>query len=184
MSKNNFSDIVLDIETLSLRPNALVLSVSAIGFNPMEITTNFSNNSTLDILLNLDDQPNRDINDDTVSWWSRQNPIIQKKVFGEEGRISVVEAIDQITKFCWLKDRIWIQGPTFDVPVLNNLFEEYGKGLPWAYHTIRDSRTLLDLIPIESESATHDSLADCIRQAIMIQKALSGLGVKQFARAK
>jgi hypothetical protein len=67
---------------------------------------------------------------------------------------------------------------------LNSLFEEHGKGLPWAYHTIRDSRTLLDLIPIESASATHDSLADCIRQASMIQKALSGLSVKKFARMR
>ena len=51
--------IMLDIESLSLQPNAQILSISAIKFNPFEITKDFSSNPKLDILLDLDEQANR-----------------------------------------------------------------------------------------------------------------------------
>jgi hypothetical protein len=183
MSKS-MTDITLDIETLSVRPNAQVLSISAVGFNPFEITTDFTDNPKLDILVSLDGQEHRDVQDDTVWWWSMRSPEVQAKIFNEVGRLAVPEALDQLIKFCWQKNRIWCQGPTLDITVLTHLFEEHGKGVPWGYGAVRDSRTLLDLVYIEAPEATHDSLEDCIRQTKMVQEALSKLGITKFVRNK
>ena len=171
---------MLDIETLGLRPNSQILSIAAIKFNPFEITTDFSANPKLDILLNLDEQPNRHQDEDTIFWWSKQDPIVQAKIFNEEGRLSVNEALDQIMKFCWQAPTIWAQGPQFDICVLNHLYAEHGRGIPWKYNNIRDSRTVLSLVDIEKPIVTHDSIDDVIRQTKLIQEALKKLGITKF----
>jgi hypothetical protein len=179
-----YTDITLDIETLSLKPNALILSISAVAFNPFEITTDFSNNPTMDLLLDFDKQQHRDVNPSTVDWWSKQDEKVKNKIFSDTGRIPIPEAIGQLIKFCWLKDRIWCQGPTFDVTVLANIFDEYEKTLPWPYNAIRDSRTLLDLYNVQQPPVTHDSIEDCIRQTMGVQQALRGLSVTEFMRKR
>ncbi|VVC05798.1 3' exoribonuclease, RNase T-like [uncultured archaeon] len=102
----SYSDVMLDIETLALKPNATVLSIAAVGFSPFENTVDFSNNPKLDLLLDVDAQKNRIDDDDTISWWSKQDPKIIEKIFSLEGRISPQEALKQLTKFCWIKQRI------------------------------------------------------------------------------
>jgi hypothetical protein len=180
----NYTDIMIDIETLSVKPNAQVLSIGAVAFDPFEITTDFSNNPKLDLLLNIDEQANRDVQDETIWWWSMREPEVQARIFSETGRTSVNDALDQLIKFCWLKDRIWAQGVTLDITVLTNLFEERNKGIPWKYHTVRDSRTLLDLFPVTQPPVTHDSIQDCFRQVMGVQQALNGLHITSFNRIK
>ena len=126
-----FSDITLDIESLSVKPNAQVLSISAIAFNPFEITTDFSLNPKLDLLLTLEEQEGRDIQDQTVWWWSMREPEVQEKMFSDVGRTSVDNSLEQLGKFIWQKERIWCQGPTLDITVLTDLYEFRGKNAPW-----------------------------------------------------
>lgn len=180
----NYTDVMLDIETLSVRPNAQVLSISAVGFFPFDKKPDFSTYPSIDMILEMDEQDKRDIQEDTVRWWNYREPEVIAKIFAEDGRTPLDEALDTLTKFCWQRERIWCQGPTLDITVLTHLFEERGKGAPWAYHTVRDSRTLLDLTPVEQPPVTHDSLQDCFRQVIGVQQALKKLGITQFVRTK
>ena len=171
---------MLDIETLSLKPNAQILSIAAIKFNPFEITTDFEKNPKLDILLNLDEQIHRDQDEGTLDWWSRQDEKVRDKIFSDLGRLSIDEALTQLTKFCWLVPTIWANGPQFDICVLNSLYAEYNRGIPWRYNAIRDSRTIFSLADIENPIVTHDSIEDVIRQVKMVQEALKKLKVIQF----
>jgi len=180
----NFTDITIDIETMGVKPDAQILSISAIAFNPFEITTDFTTNPKLDLLLSLDEQAHRSQDDDTCWWWTMRSPEVQAKIFNDVGRVPVPEALDSLIKFCWQKNRIWCQGPTLDITLLTHIFAEYGKGVPWGYGAVRDSRTLLDLVYIEAPEATHDSIEDCIRQTKMVQEALSKLGITRFVRNK
>jgi len=174
---------MVDIETLDTKPTAQVLSISAIGFNPFELTTDFSLNPKFDILLSLEGQESRSINEQTILWWSNRSPEVQSKIFSDVGRLAVTEALDQLTKFCWLKaNRIWCQGPTLDITVLTNLYEEYGKGVPWNYGNVRDSCTLLDLVEVVQPEVTHISIEDCIRQCMGVQQAIKKLGITKFTR--
>jgi hypothetical protein len=176
----NNSAIMLDIESLSLQPNAQILSIAAIKFDPFEITVDFSNNPKLDILLDLEEQVNRHQDENTILWWSKQDKKVQAKIFNEEDRLSINETLNQLTKFCWQMSTIWCQGPTFDITVLNNLYAEYGRGIPWKYNAIRDSRTVLSLVDIENPIVTHDSIEDVIRQAKLVQLAIQKLGIIKF----
>ena len=89
----NYSQIMIDIETLSTQPNATILSISAVAFNPFEITTDFSNNPKFDVLVDLESQSNREISNDTIEWWSKQPEITRAKIFNENGRIPLHDAL-------------------------------------------------------------------------------------------
>ena len=180
----NLTDVTLDIETLSLKPNAVVISISAIVFDPFMINDHFDDNPKLDLLLDINEQESRHIQEETVDWWLKQDKTVQEKLFSLNNRVSVNDALDQLTKFCWLKERVWCQGPTFDMTILQNLYDEYHKCLPVEYWRIRDSRTLLDLIDVNQPIVTHDSLNDCIRQTMGIQQVLKKLNIKKFQRYK
>jgi hypothetical protein len=177
-----YTDIMIDIETLGTTPNAQVLSIAAVAFNPFEITTDFSENPTLDLLLTLEDQQNRHVDDGTLVWWSKQSHEVQDRIFGESDRVSIVESLEQLSKFCWLKNRIWAQGITMDICILTDLYGEHKKSVPWNYGAVRDSRTLLDLYSVNQPLVTHDSLADVLRQISGTQQAIKGLGITKFVR--
>lgn len=178
------NSIMLDCETLSTSPDAVILSIAAVEFNPFEITTDFSKNKTLDILINIDEQVQlgRVIDDSTVTWWGQQPQDVQNKLFAEEGRLSVISALTELRKFCWNKDRIWCQGTDFDISLLNNAYTQTKQPKPWKYWQVRDSRTLLDLIDVSQPTVTHDSIEDCKRQVMGVQQVLDKLNVKRFIR--
>ena len=177
------SSKMIDIETLGTQPNAAILAISAVAFDPFEITTDFSLNPKFDVLIDLESQPNREISEETLEWWSKQSPITRDKIFSDENRISLKEALEQLTKFVWnTTSKIWVQGVSLDIPVLDHAFNEQKISVPWGYHQIRDSRTLLDLVFVEQPPVSHDSIDDCYRQIIGVQKALQKLGITQFVR--
>ena len=180
---NNYNHIMLDIETMSIKPNAMVLSIAAIAFDPFEITTDFSKNPQLDLLLSLEEQSSRDVQEVTAWWWQQRDQSVRDKIFGDDNRVLVVDALQQLSKFVWMKNTIWCQGPTLDITVLTDLYESNNLSVPWKYHVVRDSRTLLDLVEIEPEpDATHDAIEDVVRQSKLVQKALKKLGVTKFVR--
>ena len=174
--------VTIDIETLSTQPNATILSISAIHFDPLKITEDFSDNPKLDLLLDIEEQTNRHIDENTVQWWGQQDPNVQAKIFAEENRVPVKNALEQLIKFVWGKDQIWAQGTTFDITILENILKEYNLCVPWKYWQVRDTRTLLDLVEVIQDPVTHDSMEDVIRQCKGTQQALSKLNVKKFIR--
>lgn len=179
----NYNHITLDIETMGVKPDTKVLSIAAVAFDPFEITSDFSQNPKLDLLVNIDEQENRTIDEETIWWWSQREQSVRDKIFGEKNRVSVADALDLLIKFCWQKSTVWCQGPTLDITVLTHLFEEHNKGVPWKYNVVRDSRTLLSLVEIEDEpEATHDAIQDCYRQCRMTQRAIKKLGISKFAK--
>lgn len=183
-TQDNYPSVMIDIETMGVKPNCKVLSISAVGFNEFDKNPKPETYPMLDLLLSLEDQANRTEDQDTIWWWSKREPEVIEKIFAEQGRIPLDEALNRLTKFCWQRERIWCQGPTLDATVLTHLYEERNKGVPWPYNIVRDSRTLLDLVEVEQPPVTHDSIQDCFRQVIGVQQAIKKLGIKKFIRVK
>lgn len=177
---NKYTDCMIDLETLSIRPNAVVLSISALGFNPFVQYENYTDCPNLHMLLDIDSQKDREIDPFTVEWWNRQDKNIIDKIFSSENRITVPEALEKLTKFTWGCKRIWAQGTDMDISVLKNLYEWNGQSVPWYYGTFRDCRTVLDLAVTEESKTTHDSSEDIIRQTKKLQEALSKLKITKF----
>ena len=180
------TDIMIDIETLDTQDSSAILNIAAIKFDPFDDYSDkkIQEGQNIDFLISIEPQLDRTINDDTIQWWGNQPVEIQEIVFREENRIDLHSALVELTKFCWQRaKRIWAQGPQFDINILNHAYKSLSITPPWEYHSIRDSRTLLDLAdPMISYEANHVALSDCWGQILKVQSVLRTLKVTNFQR--
>lgn len=173
---------MVDLETLGTRPDAAILTVGAIKFNPHLDTEPFQGAYWR---LNVDEQTalGRTVDDGTVEWWGKQPADIRDEALGDEDRHSIHEFTTQFNKWCVGLDQLWCQGPLFDYAIIQNLYEHASTPVPFNYWQIRDSRTLFDLVsqdPRKSmQSSLHNALADCYYQAKCVQQVFKQLGVKK-----
>ena len=108
---------------------------------------------------------------------------IQEEVSREDTKRVNCDELQKINKWCVGLDYIWCQGPTFDFVILQDLYKNIGKPVPWNYWQIRDSRTLFSMMPYDPrkdiQEDLHNALADCFYQAKCVQKSFKHFGVKK-----
>ncbi len=152
---------MIDLETLGVDPECVVLTIGAIKFNPF---SNQEPHNGLYLRCNVDEQT--EIRDEALS---------------DDDRTTVENVTKAINKFCVGLDYIWCQGPTFDFTILQNFYKMAGKPVPWNYWQIRDSRTLFKMMPKDPRKAIqsdlHNALADCYYQAKCVQQTYKHFGV-------
>ena len=168
----------IDIETLGTKPDTTVLTIGAVKFNPFTKEEPYA-----DLYLKVDaDQQieaGRSIDEDTLTWWTKQPQEIQDEAFLSTERVSVEDTLAQLNKYLVGVDKIWCQGPVFDICILENLYRQYDKHFNWVFWNIRDSRTLFGLMPEDPRKkykfAAHNALEDCRIQSKCIQEVYSEL---------
>lgn len=167
--------LMVDMETMAVSPRSVVLSLGAVHFNP------FGDEIYDEIYFKIDiddqDKLGREIDPNTLDWWSKQDPDIMEEAFSPTGRLPLDKAIDQFHKFAWGCDKFWSHGATFDLVILEDLYRQLKRPLPWNYWQLRDTRTLFDLgwKPELSNENKHDALEDARRQAKGVQFVFSKL---------
>lgn len=160
---------MVDLETLAVSPNAVVLTLGAVKFNP------YGNgiNDKLYFRINIDDQDKlgREVDPNTLEWWGKQDPAIMEEAFSDKDRVSLVDAMDQFHKFAWGCDTFWSHGATFDLVIIENIYRQLGKPLSWSFWQLRDTRSIFDLSinPDMPKGELHNALADAKRQAVGVQ---------------
>jgi hypothetical protein len=168
--------LMVDLETIAVTPRAVVLTLGAVTFDP------FSNEiyDELYLKFDLDDQDKlgRDIDQNTLDWWAKQNPAVMEDAFSSDGRISVVDGINAFHKFAWGCDKFWSHGAVFDLMIIEDIYRQLTKTPPWEFWRCRDTRTLFDLADPEMEKSVeqHNALFDAIRQAKGVQTVYRKLG--------
>jgi hypothetical protein len=171
--------LMVDLETMAVTPSAVVLSLGAVQFNP------YGNgySETLYMRIDIDDQDrlNREIDPNTLDWWAKQDPKVMEEAFNPNDRVPLIEAVDRFHKFAWGCDAFWAHGSVFDITILENLYKQVEKPVPWQYWQIRDTRTLFDLgwDPDMPKGGLHDALQDAIRQSVGVQNIYSKLKIKE-----
>lgn len=175
-------DVMLDLETLSTRPNAVILTIGAVKFDPFggEVNTD----KGLYYRINVDEQIaiDRHVMESTVEWWGKQAEEVREEALGETDRVSLEEFTSGLNRFLVGVENIWAQGPVFDIAILENLYAQLSKPTPWQFWQIRDSRTLFQVHgdPRDKERAgAHNALIDCYYQAEGVQAIYKQLGVKK-----
>jgi hypothetical protein len=170
----------IDLETLDTCPQATVLSLGAVKFNP------FNDSEPYDELyfkISVDDQDRlgRTTSDSTIEWWAKQDPKIMEEAFDQEGAITVEEALSKINKFVVGVDTLWGQGYGFDYTILEDMYRNAGKPIAWNFWQIRDSRTLFGVCKEDPrkkiQNNLHNALADAYYQSKAIQMAYNELGI-------
>lgn len=170
--------LMVDLETMAVTPRAVVLTLGAVHFNP------YGNGygDKLYLRFDLDDQDklNREIDPNTLDWWAKQDPKVMEEAFSPDNRVPLREAMDQFHKFAWGCDAFWAHGSLFDIAILEDLYRQIEKPVPWQYWQIRDTRTIFDLgwDPDMPQASKHDALQDAIRQSVGVQNVYAKLKVK------
>ena len=169
---------MVDLETMAVTPRAVVLTLGAVHFNP------YGNGygDKLYLRFDLDDQDklNREIDPNTLSWWANQDPKVMEEAFSPDDRVPLKDAMDQFHKFAWGCDAFWAHGSLFDIAILEDLYRQIEKPVPWQYWQIRDTRTIFDLgwNPDMPQASKHDALQDAIRQSVGVQNIYAKLKIK------
>jgi len=171
---------MVDLETLCVLPTATILTIAAQGFDPL---TDAFTDVTFYRRITLDSQEGRSINDSTVEWWGKQSPEAQEEAFGEEDRVDLKTALEDFSKMAFHAKRIWANGTTFDIGILEDAMRRLEIPVPWKYWQVMDARTIYKLLPdmgSAGQSNSHHALEDCVNQIDMLQRALKTLGVTKL----
>lgn len=175
-------DVMLDLETLSTVPNSVILTFGAVKFSPWD--GDVDQGQGLYYRLDVDEQLqlNRHVYQGTVDWWSTQPEEIREEALGEDGRISLEKFCNDLNRFLVGIDNIWAQGPAFDIVILEDLYRQLGRPIPWNFWQIRDSRTLFSVHgdPRKKDRlGAHNALIDCYYQARAVQHIYKSVGIQK-----
>jgi hypothetical protein len=171
--------LMVDMETMAVSPNAVILTLGAVHFDPYD--TGY--HQSLYLRFDLDDQDklNREIDPNTLDWWAKQDTAIMEEAFSSNNRVPLIDAIDQFHKFAWGCDAFWSHGATFDLVILENIYRQLKKTPPWNFWQLRDTRTLFDLgiDPEMPKESKHNALQDAIRQVVGVQNVYKKLKIEK-----
>lgn len=171
--------IVLDLETLSTQPNAVVASIGAVA-----LTAHGNFVSEFHVAVDTGaPQHLRHVCPNTVAWWEQQSEAAKLGSVSASNPMLPHQALEAFT--AWVqrhadskKVKAWGNGSSFDNVILSSLYADYPELVrPWAYWNDRDMRTVLDLYPQakdvgEFEGVKHDALYDARHEAKQLAAAL------------
>jgi DNA polymerase III epsilon subunit-like protein len=173
------TDIMIDLETLATSPDAAILTIGAVKFDPFGDDINEPNCDKFYVRVDLDscDRIGLVTNDDTINWWAQQSKEAQEEAFSPDNRIDIVDAMNQLYKFCWGAKRVWSHGASFDVVICEHIFGKIQKAVPWKFWEVRCTRTLFDIgiDPERPPVLKHHALEDAWNQAVGVQHVFQKL---------
>ncbi|EHK3780445.1 3'-5' exoribonuclease [Escherichia coli] len=174
--------LMIDLETMGKNPDAPIISIGAIFFDPQtgDMGPEFSKTIDLETAGGVIDR-------DTIKWWLKQSREAQSAIMTDE--IPLDDALLQLREFIDENSgeffvQVWGNGANFDNTILRRSYERQGipcrsyerQGIPcpWRYYNDRDVRTIVELgkaidfdartaIPFEGER--HNALDDARYQA-------------------
>jgi len=169
---------MVDLEGLGTGPETTILTIAAQEFDPLErgrLGRDFY------VRVSLESQEGRSIEQGTIDWWATQPDIVKQEAFSEEDRVSLQEALQGLHRIMWHAKRVWAQGPTYDMNILEHAYKSLHMPLPWKYYSVRDSRTVFSLAPnLQTYPASHHALEDCRRQIDLLWDTLEYLKIKEL----
>lgn len=184
---------MVDIETHSTAPNAVIVSIAAVLFDPYQLNTSEELYAGHTMYCNVDaaSQPASHTDPGTLAWWGRQSQEAQDAV--KQNTIPIGEALKKFYDFCdWRGDGskhpkahfMWANDPSFDCVILSEAYKQYSKfKFPTQFFNWRSFRTAKDLAwppgteaPNIQVGVAHNALDDCIKQIHYVQGAFRRFG--------
>ncbi|HCT2587236.1 TPA: 3'-5' exoribonuclease [Escherichia coli] len=164
--------LMIDLETMGKNPDAPIISIGAIFFDPQtgDMGPEFSKTIDLETAGGVIDRG-------TIKWWLKQSRDAQSAIMTDE--IPLDDALLQLREFIDENSgeffvQVWGNGANFDNTILRRSYERQGIPCPWRYYNDRDVRTIVELgkaidfdartaIPFKGER--HNALDDARYQA-------------------
>lgn len=166
--------VMIDIETLSIDPGGIILSVAAVEFTRSEIKEQFERSISIE---SCQQYGLGDFDPDTLEWWLDQPADVQTVLTGGS---NVSKVLEEFARWYATIDpaEVWAYSPSFDLAHLEAAYDAIGDDAPWAYYEKRDARTLAEL-PVSTDTertgTEHDALDDAIYQAKQVINILAAI---------
>ncbi|EFO1016150.1 exonuclease, partial [Escherichia coli] len=135
--------LMIDLETMGKNPDAPIISIGAIFFDPQtgDVGPEFSKTIDLETAGGVIDR-------DTIKWWLKQSREAQSAIMTDE--IPLDDALLQLREFIDENSgeffvQVWGNGANFDNTILRRSYERQGITCPWRYYNDRDVRTIVEL---------------------------------------
>lgn len=173
------TDLMIDLETLDVRPTATILTIGAVKFDPFgdDVKDPVCEKFYCRVDVDSCDALGLTVSPATLEWWAQQSQEAQDEAFDPRDRISITEAMNRLYKFAWGTKRVWSHGAAFDVVICEHIFNKIGKAVPWQFWEVRDTRTLFDIgiNPHRPPVLKHHALEDAWNQAVGVQNVYKTL---------
>lgn len=163
----------IDLETLSTRSNAYILSIGVAAFDGIsgEIIDKMHTKTVCGGGYHIDVY--------TVKWWLEQSEEARKSISEMDDVAHISTALFQLRNFVLASGGspvVWGNGSSFDVSILEHAFNKECADIPWQHWNVRDMRTRVadaELLgfskkSIKREGVHHSALDDAIYQAKVI----------------
>jgi hypothetical protein len=166
---------MLDLETLSTEPNAMILSIGVAAFDERGVMT------PLHVVLDLAEQDKlgRHIDPETVMFWMKQSS--EARAVFEFGKTPLTEALVNLANYIDVhtvgvdKVKAWSNGADFDLVLLKTLYKQMRMTPPWRFFNHRCFRTLKELhredyatATAKFQRVTHHNAADDARWQALV----------------
>lgn len=183
--------LMIDLETLSTLPNAPILQIGLVAFEP--------DGRGYSTCLRWDVDPQSCLELglcpewSTIAFWMQQareqTTASERIMYGDHTHLAdalqeLADVVAQLQTSC-----VWSHGAGFDLPILRSAYAAIGlRETPWSYRDERCTRTLFALADeicpgwrqnplVEGLVGSHDALADARVQALRVQAAWGALSL-------
>ena len=177
--------IMVDLETISSKSNASIVSIGAVYFDQDEVYLDKTFYCVVDSVGGVI-KYGRHKDPNTMKWWAQQSPEA-KAVLVDKSALDLKDALNAFSLFAgdtgsvMLNPEMWGNGADFDCVILGNSYEACKMHKPWSYANNRCFRTLKNEIKLKPgqfvprEGTHHNALDDAIYQAKVAQKLLANI---------
>lgn len=169
-------DVMIDIETLGLKANCVVLSIGAVFF---DIEKNELGPEYYEVLRFQDQiDTGRSIDSQTLKWWLEKDSKFFKPLL--KSNCSTYTTLQEFTQYIQLNGgpcvNVWSNGSIFDIKILEDLLIQNDRRIPWNFWNIMDFRTFKRFVVINDgvNDNPHHALSDAKYQAEYILDAIKG----------
>lgn len=181
------NDLSIDIESLGIAEDSIVISIGAVVFNN-EISLSTFNCQFYEI-LDLKDQESqkRTMSIDTVLWWMKQSEFTKSALI-EKNRTSTYKALTLLNTLIqeYAVNYAWAKSPNFDLVILDSLYKSFNMKFAIDFRYWMDVRTIMRIrktcklneIKMSKDDA-HNALNDAYYQAKIVNDTLIYLSKNQ-----
>ena len=136
--------LMVDIETLGTSANARIVSIGACVFSMDGVIDSAQWN-----VIQAKETPG-EIDESTTLWWIKQSEEAKQNTFNQTKALSLDEALSNLSDMFVEHDfaTIWGNGVTFDIIILQNMFNAVSRTVPWSFTQVRCMRSLRELTEV------------------------------------
>lgn len=168
--KPKTDSIMIDMETLATRADAVILSIGAVKF---QRETDYIDDAAFYAICTVGSQLNRHMSGSTLEWWMSQDAKA-KAIFSSPDKLPLSQALAQLSE--WSDDEfrtLWANGADFDIPLILHALDTHNLKPLVRYYNHRCYRTMKNeytMVPQPTfEGTAHNALMDAIHQARHLQ---------------